>query len=208
MKQKILLLIMMTNVMVAAEIKPIKLDISQECYLSNSDVFDQSNENRLFKIIVNDETLLGSHTKIKEISIWSDGKIFPIKAGDERVYKDNSTNLIRKSNELFLDELKTILDAKFVKLYVKYQDNINEEQSSNGRTSYFTTIKTTITKDQYFPVVLPKDEIHAALLECTKTLDDQKGRQSLYETFIVVGTLLGLAGVIAIIIRYRRNKKT
>lgn len=207
MKEKILLLLIMVNVMAAVEVKPIKLNVSEVCNLSNTAPFDQANENRIFTITVDNEALLGSHTTIKEISLWSDGKFFPIKAGEEQIYKDNTVKLIRKSNELFADELKNILNAKFVKLFVKYQDNINEEQSSNGRSPYFTTVKTTIAKDQYFPVILPQAEIHAAFSECTKTLDDQKERQSLFEILIVVGALLGIAGVIAIIIRYRKNKK-
>lgn len=207
MKQKLLLFLMISNAMVAAEVKPIKLDVSQVCYVSNTAPFAQANENSLFKITVDDEALLGSHSTIKEISLWSDGKMFPIKPSEEQIYKDNTVKLIRKSNELFADELKSILNAKFVKLFVTYQENVSEEQSSNGRSPYFTTVKTTVAKDQYFPVVLPQGEIHAALLECTQTLEDQKERQSLFETLIMIGGLLGIAGVVAIIIRYRKRKK-
>lgn len=207
MKQKLLALMMITYTIAAAEVKPIKIGVSQECYLSNTAPFNKTYENSIFKISVNDETLLGSHTVIKEISLWSDGKLFPIKESEERIYKDNATHLIRKGNELFADELKSIMNAKFVKLLVKYQDNVNEEQSSNGRSPYFTTIKTTVAKDQYFPVVLPQDEIHAAFSQCIETLDDEKQHQSLYEILIVIGSLLGIMGVIIMIIRYRRNKK-
>lgn len=207
MKKKLLSLLMIANAMVAAEVKPIKMDVSQECYLSNTGPFDQANENSLFKITVKDEVLLGNQATIKEISLWSDGEIFPIKAGEERMYKDNTIKLVRKSNELFANELKSILNAKFVKLFVKYQDNVNVEKVSIGRSSYFTTVKTTVAKDQYFPVILPQAEIHAALAECTQTLEDQKNRQSLFETVIVIGTLLAIAGIIAIILRYRRSRK-
>lgn len=207
MKQKLLLLLMIANAMVAAEVKPIKLDVSQVCYLSNTAPFVQANENRIFKISVDDEALLGGQTIIKEISLWSDGKTFPIKASEEQIYRDNAVKLIRKSNELFADELKSILNAKFVKLFVKYQDSVNEEQSSNGRSSYFTTLKTTVAKDQYFPVILPQDEIHAALFECTQTLNEQKEHQSLLEILIVIGTLLGIAGIIVIILWFRTRRK-
>lgn len=207
MNQKLLALLMIANAIIAAEVKPIKIDVSQECYLSNTAPFNQTNENSLFKITVNNEALLGSHTTIKEMSLWSDGEIFPIKVGEEQIYKDNTVKLIRKSNELYADELKSILNAKFVKLLVKYQDNVNEEQSSNGRSPYFTTVKTTVAKDQYFPIILPQTEIHTALSECTETLDDQKDRQSLFETLIVIGILSVIAGLIAIIIRYRRGRK-
>jgi len=207
MNKKLLLLLMITNAMVAAEVKPIKMRVSQECYLSNTNPFEQVYENSLFKITVEDEALLGSHTTIKEISLWSDGKMYPIKAGEERIYKDNTIKLIRKNNELFADELNAISNAKFVKLYVKYQDNVNEEQSSNGRSPYFTTVKTTIARDQYFPIILPQAEIKAAFAECTETYNEQKNRQSLHETLIVVSALLGIAGIIVIIIWFRRGRK-
>jgi hypothetical protein len=198
---------MITNAMVAAEVKPIKMHVSQECYLSNTNPFEQVYENSLFKITVEDEALLGSHTTIKEISLWSDGKMYPIKASEERIYKDNTIKLIRKNNELFADELNAISNAKFVKLYVKYQDNVNEEQSSNGRSPYFTTVKTTIARDQYFPIILPQVEINAAFAKCTETYNEQKNRQSLQETLIVVSGLLGIAGIIVIIIWFRRGRK-
>lgn len=191
--------------MVAAEVKPVKLNISQECYLKNKAPFEQANENRIFKIILDDEALIGSHMTIKEISLWSDGKIFPIKSDEEPIYKDNSIQHMRKSNELFEDEIKTILNAKFVKLFVKYQDNVQEEHSANGRSPYFSTIITTVSKDQYLPVILPKVNINTALLDCTETLNDGKQRQSLYEILIVIGTLLGIGGFITMIMRYRRG---
>jgi len=210
-KQKLLLSLLMANALYSGEVTPIKVHVTQECSLSDTEPFKQTYENSIFKITLEDEALLGDSAAIKEISLRSDGKVYIMKAGEEHVYRKHANNLIRKNYEFFADEIKAISNAKFVKLFVRYKEHVNEELSSNGTSSYFTTVKTTVAKDQYFPIILKHDEISDAFLQCSETFEEQKERQSLIETAIVIGAILGIMAVmmvvIVLIMRLRRNKK-
>ena len=196
MTKKILLLLMIANVMQALESAPVKIQVTQECFLSNTDPFREAYENNVFKITVEDESLLGKNGAIKEMSLWGDGKTYRFKSDKEKVDK-----------ALSADEIKAFSSAKFVKLLVKYDDSVKEEQTSNGTSPYFTTIKTTVAKEQYFPVVWNRSQIDTALLECTKTFEKEKNRQSLYEILIGIALVLGLIGITVIIVRLRRRFK-
>ncbi|MDP1785296.1 MAG: hypothetical protein Q8K81_07735 [Sulfuricurvum sp.] len=183
------------------------MHVSQECFLSNTEPFQQPYENSIFKITVEDETLLGKNETIKEISLWGDGKIYRIKTDEEHVYREDTKTPDRKSKQLFGDEIKAVSNAKFVKLLVKYQENVKEEQSSNGTSSYYTTIKTTVAKEKFFPIILNRPEIDNALFECSNTFSEEKNRQSFVEILIGIGLLAGLIGISVIIIRFRRGLK-
>lgn len=195
MTKKILFLLMIANAMHALESVPVTIQVSQECFLSNTDPFREAYENSLFKITV-EKSLLGNNGAVKEMSLWGDGKFYPL-----------NSNKNEGANTLSADELRTFSSAKFVKLLVKYQDSVKEEQTSNGTSPYFTTIKTTVAKEQYFPVVWNKSQMDTELLECTKTLDKEKNRQSLYEILIGSGLALGVVAITVIIVRLRRRFK-
>lgn len=207
MNKKILFILIIANAIHASESVPVKMHVSQECFLSNTDPFREAYENSIFKITVEDVTPLGKNGAVKEMSLWGDGKIYPVKSNQEQINNESSKTPKETNDALSADELRAVSNAKFVKLLVKYEDSVKEEQSSNGISPYFATIKTTVAKEQYLPVILNRSQIDTALLECTKTFDKEKNRQSLYEILIGIGLLAGLIGITVIVIRLRRSFK-
>ena len=191
-----MLLLLFISSIYAVEPLPVKVNISSECGLNNPKITHYVDEISLFKLTIEEEILPSNSETVKEISLWADGKTYPINNGEAY-----------KSRWLSTDDIKSINNAKFLKLSVKYTNHINEEQSSKGGTTpYYTAIKTTVEKEQYLPILIKQSTINNAMLDCRKSIDEQKMKFSLLKFFIAIGVIIGLIGLLLIFKRVRRDK--
>lgn len=187
---------------IASAADPITLNTTQQCALDTASPFRQAHERQIFRISLENPALLNEMDNVREMYVWADGKEYKIYSKEARSHPDAGE---QPYNQLFGQELKAIRDAGYTKLRVKYVDMVNEELSSAGETPYFTTTRTTIEKEEFFPIQLEKSVIDASFSECNQAIEGEKKRQSLYEILLATSAVFGLMGILWLVRRLRKG---
>ncbi|MFA6189776.1 MAG: hypothetical protein WC680_10920 [Sulfuricurvum sp.] len=169
-----------------------KIDVSQECRLKNPSLMHHVKEISLFKVNIENKRALPEYESIKEILLWADGKTYLI----------NSNNANQKNISLNTDDIKSIDNAKFLKLLVTYQNQANEKNQSNGTTDY----RKTVEKKQYFPIVMEQSAINNAIIDCRKSVDTEKTKFWQLKFYIAIGLIGGTIGLSLISKRLERDQ--
>lgn len=206
MKIKLLSLVLSMPLFLAhASNIPIVLDIQSECVLHDSAPFKEAHEINLFKVIIVNESLLPQNGNIKDLYIWADGKSYPIHNYEEQVHPKQLAVGQRRHDQLYGDELRRISKSGFVKLWIKYEPEINKQQITDETSQYYTTTKTTVEKEEFTPVVLDRSKIDEVLSQCQEGIDTSKQRQFVFEILIGVGGVIAI-GVLLVFLRKIRRK--
>ncbi len=190
---KYMLLLLFACSTYAVQPAPMKIDVSQECRLKNPSLMHHVKEISLFKVNIENKRALPEYESIKEILLWADGKTYLI----------NSNNANQKNISLNTDDIKSIDNAKFLKLLVTYQGQVNEEHQSNGTTDY----RTTVEKKQYFPIVMEQSAIKNAIVDCRKSVDAEKTKFWQLKFYIAIGIIGGLIGLSLILKPSERDQE-
>jgi len=181
---------------------PISLEISQSCRVENNGAFQNTQEYYLFDSTIKDPSAISDFDGVEEIGLWADGKNYPIYSSLARTYPVKGGRTV---SQLYGNELKSILSAGFVKLRIKYKDQVQEEQSSQGSSPYFSRTKTTITKESFVPVKLDRDQIQAAYNECDHAIAKAKQHQFILEILIGTGISVIFATLLLVLWKIRRK---
>lgn len=195
------LLFISTVALAATTPDGVRLKVTPACTLDTSAPFRHSHTVELFDIALKDGAFKEAAGNIEKMYIWADGKNYHFYSRQPQI---DTPAGIKGPNQLFKEELRSIMSAGYIKLLVKYTDQVNEEYSSQGKSPYFTTVRTTVETEEYLPVVLDKNEITQAFDECTQTVVKEKRRQSIAE--IMIGTL-GASAVIGILWFFRKTRR-
>lgn len=182
MKKTVVLLLFFLSITVFASSSPemVKLHIQHSCVLKNDKPFQSGSEYYRFKVSVDQGTLPNRKENIRQIAIWSDGKLFLIQDFTPIAFSQTENGL----NGRFLseDDLRYIANSHFSKLKIIYEPSIDERQSAKDDTTpYFTSIKTVIEKEEFLPLVLNRNEIDQAINECHDSIKSEQNIQRLGE---------------------------
>lgn len=157
---------------------PVNMTVAQECSLDTTGPFRKTHEIHLFKIVLENGPLANDSSNMQEMLVWADGKNYPLYSQESRTMPGEEG---KKSGQLYGQELRTIMDAGYVKLRVKYKEQVKEEQSSEGKSPYFTTVRTTVEKEEFLPLQFDKTQIQNEFAVCRQRIEEDERRQSLVE---------------------------
>ena len=183
--------------------EPIGIEVAQECRLDTTAPFRQAHPIELFRVTLGKGSLRGGGENVGEILIWADGKEYPVYSKQTRSVPVAGG---KRSDQLFGQELREIMNAGDTKLHVKYKEHVKEEQSSEGKSPYYATVRTTVAMEEFLPARLEKPKIDAAFSECRKAIEGEKKKQSFVEIAVGSGAAAGII-VLGWILRRMRKKR-
>ncbi|MGD9969918.1 MAG: hypothetical protein AB7S65_05635 [Sulfuricurvum sp.] len=204
MKYLFTLLAVLIGMRLFASVPPanVVLNMNQACILVNDKPFQHSSEIHRFSLKVDPSSLPERQENVQQISIWADGRIFVI---EEMTPQSVSTEDNGFSGAFIDNEaLEFIKNAHFIKLQINYAASVDERKNAKEATTpYYTTIKTTVEKEEFLPLSLERAKIDEMLKECHSSISYEKTFQLFLEIAVASVLILMLSGVVY----YRWKKK-
>ncbi|WP_298692980.1 hypothetical protein [uncultured Sulfuricurvum sp.] len=206
MKKITVLLVFCFSMIAFGSVEPntVKLHVKHNCVVKNDKPFQNASEYHRFNVTVEQASLPDRKENIKQIAIWADGQLYAIRDLTPIVLPQAGN---RSYDPLLSeDELIFIANAHFSKLKISYEPSVDERQSAKDDTTpYFTSVKTTIEKEEFLPMTLERNEIDQAIKECHDTIEYEKNFQLFTE--IAIGTLAILVFTGTFYYLWRRKKR-